>query len=126
MSNKQSERGAKADRGGLAPHRRNILVGGAIIGAASTLNAGTLKRVAQAQQSVPPIPPSPNWARAMPTGPVAGTRITEPYARMVMRDAFFWAWPMINIYNKRLAFAQLPEAGRIGGVLPAAPLNRLS
>jgi hypothetical protein len=53
-------------------------------------------------------------------------RITEAYARMVMRNAFFWAWPMINIYNKRLAFAQLPEAGRIGGVLPAAPLNRLS
>jgi hypothetical protein len=22
---------------------------------------------------------------------------------MVARDAYFWAWPMVNIYNKRLA-----------------------
>ena len=44
-------------------------------------------------------------------GPVAGTRITEAYARMVMRDAYFWAWPLINMYNKRLAFEQIPEPG---------------
>jgi hypothetical protein len=58
-------------------------------------------------------------------GPVEGTRITEAYARTVMRDAYFWAWPLINLYNKRLAFAQVPEPGRMGGVMPVAPLNRL-
>jgi hypothetical protein len=36
-------------------------------------------------------------------GPVPGTRITEGYARMLARDTYFWAWPMVNIYNKRLA-----------------------
>ena len=45
---------------------------------------------------------------------------------MVARDAYFWAWPMMNIYNRRLAFKQAPEVGLMNGVLPFAPLNRLS
>jgi len=59
------------------------------------------------------------------SGPVAGTRLTEAYARMVAREAYFWAWPMVNIYNKRLAFSQIPEPGLMNGVLPGAPLNRM-
>jgi hypothetical protein len=59
-------------------------------------------------------------------GPVEGTRLTEAYARMVAGEAYFWAWPMINIYNKRLAFKHVPEPGLMGGILPVAPLNRLS
>jgi hypothetical protein len=59
-------------------------------------------------------------------GPVKGTRLTEAYARHVARDAYFWAWPMLNIYNRRLAFAHCPEVGLMNGVLPFAPLNRLS
>ncbi|RWQ15773.1 DUF1254 domain-containing protein [Mesorhizobium sp.] len=73
-----------------------------------------------------PLPPSPNWAIAMPPGPDANTKITEPYARMVARDAFFWAWPMVNIYNRRLAFTQAPKVGLMNGVLPFAPLNRMA
>jgi len=45
---------------------------------------------------------------------------------MVARDAYFWAWPMMNIYNRRLAFKQAPEAGLMNGVLPFAPLNTMS
>jgi len=52
-------------------------------------------------------------------------KITEQYARLVTRNAYFWAWPMINIYNKRLSYAQAPEPGLLG-VVPIAPLNRLS
>src|SRR5262249_59106350 len=59
-------------------------------------------------------------------GPVPGTRITEAYARLLARDAFFWAWPMANIYNKRLAFGKAPEPVLLGGVLPFAPLNRMA
>ena len=59
-------------------------------------------------------------------GPVPGTRLTESYARMVARYTYFWAWPMVNIYNRRLAFAQTPEPGLAGGILPVAPLNRLA
>jgi len=57
---------------------------------------------------------------------VPGTRITEPYARMVAREAYFWAWPMMNVYNRRLTFAQLPEPGLIGGVVPAGPVNTMA
>jgi hypothetical protein len=60
------------------------------------------------------------------TGPMAGTRITQAYARMVARNAYFWAWPLINVYNRRLAFKDLPEPGLMGGIVPVAPLNRLS
>jgi hypothetical protein len=59
-------------------------------------------------------------------GPVKGTRLTETYARMVARDTYFWAWPMVNMYNRRLAFKQAPEPGLMNGVLPLAPLNMLS
>lgn len=59
-------------------------------------------------------------------GPVEGSRISEAYARLVARDAYFWAWPLINLFNKRQAFAQAPEPGLMGGILPIAPLNRLA
>ena len=79
----------------------------------------------------PPIPaqelsPSPSWALAMPSGPDARVKITEPYARLVARDAYFWAWPMVNIYNKRLSFGQAPAPGLMNGILPMAPVNRLA
>ena len=40
-----------------------------------------------------PLSPSPAWPLAMPSGPDASVKITEAYARMVARDAYFWAWP---------------------------------
>jgi hypothetical protein len=58
-------------------------------------------------------------------GPVPGTRLTEAYARAVARDIYFWAWPMVNVYNRRVLFQDLKEPGLLGGVLPAAPPNRL-
>ena len=71
-----------------------------------------------------PLPPSPEWARAMPAGPVAGTKITVAYAELVARDAYFWAWPLVNIYNRRLANAQFTKIVKAGPV-PSAPPNRL-
>src|SRR5262245_28303333 len=70
-------------------------------------------------------PATPREPASVP-GPVAGTRITEAYARMVARDAYFWAWPMVNVYNRRLTFGQLPEPGLLGGVLPVGPVNTLA
>jgi len=71
-----------------------------------------------------PLAPSPEWTQAMPPGPVAGTKITEEYATLVARDAYFWAWPLINMYSRRLAAAKVPQIV-MAGPLPAAPLNRL-
>jgi hypothetical protein len=56
-----------------------------------------------------PLQPSPGWDRAMPPGPDTRVKITEEYAKLVGRDAYFWAWPMVNMYNRRLHFMRVKE-----------------
>ena len=70
------------------------------------------------------LSPSPVWKAMMPTGPAAGMKITEAYAGLVARDAYFWAWPMVNIYNRRNTFEKVPEI-ILAGPVPSSPLNRL-
>lgn len=53
-------------------------------------------------------------------------RLTEPYVRMIARNAYFWAWPMVNTYNRRIAVGHVPEPGLAGGMMPIAPPNRLA
>lgn len=69
---------------------------------------------------------SPGWQLALPSGPDRRVNITEQYARMVARDTYFWAWPMVNIWNRRLAFEKAPKVGLMNGVLPFAPLNTMA
>jgi hypothetical protein len=71
-----------------------------------------------------PISASPEWSRALPSAPDARVKITTEYAKLVGKDAYFWAWPMVNIYNRRLAFAPVKEAA-LSGPLMMAPLNQL-
>jgi len=66
---------------------------------------------------------SPGWAGALPSGPDKRVKITDEYAKLVARDAYFWAWPLVNIYNRRVVMAQVKEAVR-AGPLVFAPLNR--
>lgn len=61
----------------------------------------------------------------MPAGPVAGTRLTEGYVRLVARDAYFWAWPIVNMLSRRAALTQVPARMYLGGA-PVAPLNELT
>lgn len=82
----------------------------------------TIKPTQQAQTAF--LPPSPGWQRAMPPSPDSRVKITEAYARHVARDVYFWAWPMVNIYNKRLAFKQVKECMLVGPA-PQAPLNHI-
>ena len=57
-------------------------------------------------------------------GPIPGTKMTEEYVRLVGREAYFWGWPMVNIYSRRLMYEKVPEI-LLAGPVPAAPLNRL-
>ena len=66
---------------------------------------------------------TPSLAAEM-TGPIPGTKMTEEYVRLVGRDAYFWGWPMVNVYNRRLMYEKVPEI-ILAGPVPAAPLNRL-
>ena len=69
--------------------------------------------------------PSSNWSRAMPRGPDARVKITEAYAALVARDVYFWAWPMVNVYNRRLYFSTITQQ-QYTGPSPQAPVNRFS
>ena len=84
------------------------------------------KNTTSSDESNKPISSNLDTVNKMVPGPDINVKITEAYARMVARDAYFWAWPMVNIYNRRLAFKQAPQAGLMNGVLPFAPLNTLS
>jgi hypothetical protein len=104
--------------------RRNILLATATLAAASMLGVPDA-RAETSSLNPQPLPPSPEWARALPPGPDARVKITEAYAAHVARDAFFWAWPLVNTYNRRLAFSKMTEQRYVGPLLEA-PLNRLT
>ena len=93
---------------------RTVLIGAACLAALPTLAQSATP---PSPQAVPP-PPSP-----VP-GPDVRVKITDDYAALVARDAYFWAWPMVNIYNRRLAVAKLAKMVRSGPTV-SAPINRL-
>ena len=70
------------------------------------------------------VPPSPNWSRAMPPGPDLNVKITESYATHVARDIFMWAWPLVNIYNKRRGAERSKELAFAGAARGLARLER--
>jgi hypothetical protein len=59
-------------------------------------------------------------------GTPPGTVMTEGYVAMVGRMAYVWGWPLVNNLNRALAVEKLPEPGRIGDVIPAAPPGYIS
>lgn len=90
--------------------------------------AGRCSLIAALAISVAPGSVSDVWAQTaanLPTGPAPNTRYTEAYARMVAREAYVWAWPMVNVYNRRLAAEKTPEVARITGGPVISPVNRL-
>jgi hypothetical protein len=84
----------------------------------------TVSFAASTQAQPMSLQAAPGWDNAMPSGPDTRVKITEAYARLVARDVYFWAWPMVNVYSRRLAFANVPDIV-MSGPVPAAPLNRL-
>ncbi|HET6994299.1 MAG TPA: DUF1214 domain-containing protein [Chitinophagaceae bacterium] len=58
-------------------------------------------------------------------GPVPNTIYTEAYATMLAKFIYLWGWPMTNIHNRYLLFAQLKEPMYGGGVLPLSPPSRI-
>src|SRR5215813_15473716 len=56
-------------------------------------------------------------------GPVPGTRLDAGYVSQMGRSIYFWAWPMMNIHNRKVTFEKLPGQGYLGGIVPVAPPN---
>jgi hypothetical protein len=59
-------------------------------------------------------------------GTPTGTKLTVEFVELVGRFAYLWGWPLVNNLNRALAVADLPEPGRIGGVIPASPPGQVS
>jgi hypothetical protein len=68
---------------------------------------------------------SPGWSRALPAAPDSTVKITAEYAKLVARDAYFWAWPMVNIFNRRVAFTPVKVSAK-SGPLMMSPLNQIT
>ena len=75
-------------------------------------------------------PPSSTSSQTAATqtvpGPVPGTRLDAGYVNEMGRSIYFWAWPMMNIHNRKVMFENLPGNGYLGGILPVAPPNSLT
>jgi hypothetical protein len=67
--------------------------------------------------TAPPVPRVP--------GPDVRVSITEAYAKHVAKDAYVWAWAMVNIYNRRLAFTPVKRAVKAGPLIQA-PVNQIA
>jgi len=57
--------------------------------------------------------------------PVSGAIMHKGYVKTVGRMAYVWGWPLVNVFNRRATITQAPAPGRLGGVVPVAPLGRL-
>ena len=97
----------------MATRREIMAAGGAL------LSAATVNKIARAQQVAAPTSP------ADVPGTPSGTIMTKEYVDMVGRIAYVWGWPMVNQINRRASFAKAPEPGRLGGVLPIAPVGHV-
>lgn len=54
-----------------------------------------------------------------------GAHMHPEYVKTIARTAYVWGWTMVNSHNRRASITQAPEPGRLGGVVPVAPVNRL-
>lgn len=66
----------------------------------------------------------PGGAPGKPPQPARAMKYSEEYLRLIGQQAAFWAWPMANVLNRRLAFNEIKEPGLMGGIVPCAPPNR--
>jgi hypothetical protein len=106
---------------------RSLLSATMLLAVGAILGTFTITTDAQEKKAEvdPTTLPSPGWAKALPPGPDPCVKITEAYAKHVGSDAYFWAWPMVNIYNRRLHFASVKEVSRVGPLIEP-PLNQLA
>ena len=96
---------------------------GTAISAASTASVALAPTAAQARSREAQERSSHSGAKPLST--TANTSLSKEYVEMIGRFAYFWAWPMVNSFNRRVALTSVPEPGLRGGVLPNAPLGQV-
>lgn len=104
-------------KGSLGAASLAALGRGAVLpGAVAAASVATAAAPARAQQ-----PPS----SAAMAEPATGIVMHPGYARTIAQTAYVWGWPMVNMINRKARITQAPHAGRLNGVLPAAPRGQI-
>jgi hypothetical protein len=60
-------------------------------------------------------------AAADVAGTPSATVMPPAYVELVARMAYLWGWPLVNNLNRSIRMKDVPEPGRLGGVVPASP-----
>lgn len=60
------------------------------------------------------------------TQPATGVLMHPAYAKAIATTAYVWGWPIVNQFNRRSGLSAAPAPGRLNGVVPLAPVGRLS
>jgi hypothetical protein len=68
---------------------------------------------------------TPPMAAENVKGTPSGTMMTKEYVATVGRIAYIFGWPLVNQAHRRAAFSKVPEPGRLGDVLPVAPVGQI-
>ncbi len=77
-------------------------------------------------QPIAPVQDADARNLLFPRGPAPGTRLTPEYVREIGRFAYFWAWPLVNVFNRYVSFQRVPRPLLIGGIAPVAPVNHIT
>ncbi len=105
--------------------RRQVLATAAVAGAlpipAAHVSNAFAQRAPDAAEAPMQVPISKTAAEV--PGPVPGNTMTNAYVQFVGRMAYVWGYAMVNAHNRRAAFAEAPEPGLLGGVVPVAPVG---
>jgi hypothetical protein len=59
-------------------------------------------------------------------GPAPGAWFTPDYVSEIARFAYFWAWPLVNVFNRYIAFKRVRRPILVGGIAPVAPINHVA
>ncbi|MDQ6469874.1 DUF1254 domain-containing protein [Flavobacterium sp. LHD-80] len=62
---------------------------------------------------------------SLPSGPVPNTNMTPEYIKTLASNIYLWAWPMVNMHNRKLMFEKLPYPLLNKGVLAVGSINHL-
>ncbi|HEY7291521.1 MAG TPA: DUF1254 domain-containing protein [Vicinamibacterales bacterium] len=112
-----------ASRGRLS--RRHFLEIGSVSALAAGIGCSSEPAPAATAKPSPEAAPPAAGGTAKPLAGTANTMLSKEYVQMVGRFAYFWAWPMVNSFNRRKALTSVPEPGLRGGVLPNAPQGQV-
>lgn len=60
------------------------------------------------------------------SGPIPNTNMTPEYIKTLSANIYLWAWPMVNMHNRKLMFEKVPYPVLGKGILPLSSINHIA